>query len=129
MASTGAKKIDRGQVWLVRFDPTVGDEISKVRPAVVMSIAAVGRLQLRIVVPITTGNAGLRRYPWMMEISKTLQNGLDNDSFADCFQVKSLSENRFVTQLGVLTQAQIAQLAATVAYCVGYTPPKPPGTP
>ena len=43
----------RGEIWLVEFDPAVGAEIRKARQAVVMSVDSVGRLPLRIVVPIT----------------------------------------------------------------------------
>jgi mRNA interferase MazF len=43
----------RGEVWTVRFDPAVGAEIQKVRPAVVIGVDSVGRLPLKIVVPIT----------------------------------------------------------------------------
>ena len=43
----------RGEVWLVDFDPAVGSEIRQMRPALVMSLDAVGRLPLRLVVPIT----------------------------------------------------------------------------
>ncbi len=43
----------RGEVWMVRFDPSVGAEIQKLRPAVVVNVPEVGRLPLRIVVPIT----------------------------------------------------------------------------
>lgn len=43
----------RGEVWLVSFDPSLGAEIRKVRPAVVINIDEMGRLPLRIVVPIT----------------------------------------------------------------------------
>ena len=43
----------RGEVWKVNFSPSVGAEIQKVRPAVVLSLDVVGRLPLRIVVPIT----------------------------------------------------------------------------
>ena len=43
----------RGEVWNVRFHPAVGAEIQKVRPAVVISMDSVGRLPLKIVVPIT----------------------------------------------------------------------------
>jgi mRNA interferase MazF len=43
----------RGEVWRIRFDPAEGDEIKKVRTAVVISEDAVGRLRLKIVVPIT----------------------------------------------------------------------------
>ncbi len=43
----------RGEIWDVRFDPSEGDEIRKVRPAVVMTAHSAGRMQLHIVVPIT----------------------------------------------------------------------------
>ena len=43
----------RGEVWLIDFDPTVGAEIRKVRPAVVLTVPGVGRLPLQIVVPLT----------------------------------------------------------------------------
>lgn len=39
----------RGEVWEVRFDPTEGDEIRKTRPAVVMTAAGAGRMNLHIV--------------------------------------------------------------------------------
>jgi mRNA interferase MazF len=117
--------MQRGQVWDVRFDPQVGSEISKTRPAVVMSIPAVGRLPLHIVVPITTGNPNFSQLPWMMPITADAQNGLDHDSFADAFQVKSVADQRFIRQLGVLTQQQLDELATIIAYCVGYKSPKP----
>jgi mRNA interferase MazF len=43
----------RGEVGRIRFDPAEGDEIKKVRTAVAVSENAVGRLRLKIVVPIT----------------------------------------------------------------------------
>ncbi len=43
----------RGEIWLVDFQRSVGAEIQKIRPAVVMSVDAMGRLPLRVVVPVT----------------------------------------------------------------------------
>jgi mRNA interferase MazF len=43
----------RGEVWLADFDPAVGAEIQKVRPALVISLDSIGRLPLRMVVPLT----------------------------------------------------------------------------
>jgi mRNA interferase MazF len=37
----------RGDVWLVNFDPTIGAEIRKMRLAVVVTVAGVGRLRFR----------------------------------------------------------------------------------
>ena len=55
----------RGEVWAVRFDPSEGDEIGKVRPAVVMTAHTAGRMQLHIVVPITGWQPQFSRYFWM----------------------------------------------------------------
>jgi hypothetical protein len=43
----------RGDVWLVNFDPTLGTEIRKTQPAVIISSDAVGRLPIKLVAPIT----------------------------------------------------------------------------
>ena len=56
----------RGQVWDVRFDPSLGAEMRKVRPAVVISEDSIGRLPLRIVVPITDWKAEYAGYPWFV---------------------------------------------------------------
>ncbi len=50
--STTTKPI-RGEIWAVRFDPSEGDEIQKIRPAIVMNVGAVGRMKLHMVAPIT----------------------------------------------------------------------------
>jgi len=43
----------RGEVWLINLDPTVGSEIKKTRPAVIVNDDAIGILPLRVIVPIT----------------------------------------------------------------------------
>lgn len=110
----------RGEVWDVRFDPSVGSEIQKVRPAVVVSVAEVGRLPLRIVVPITDWNPRYARYPWIVNIRTTPLSGLSKDSGADAFQVKSVSLSRFIRKRGELTSEQMDEIAAAVVLCVGY---------
>jgi mRNA interferase MazF len=58
----------RGDVWSVRFDPSEGDEIQKIRPAVVMTAQGVGRMRLHIVVPITSWQPQFVRYFWMVRL-------------------------------------------------------------
>ena len=53
----------RGEVWRIRFDPAEGDEIKKVRTAVVVSENAIGRLRLKIVVPITEWKPRYASFP------------------------------------------------------------------
>jgi mRNA interferase MazF len=43
----------RGQVWLYSADPTVGDEIGKTRPAVIVSNNDLGVLRLKVIASIT----------------------------------------------------------------------------
>jgi mRNA interferase MazF len=109
----------RGEIWLVDFDPAVGAEIRKARPAVVVSVDAVGRLPLRIVVPITDWKPAYSSYAWFVELPASAGNKLHKDSGADAFQVKSVSENRFVSYLGSITADQMDAIAEAIALCVG----------
>lgn len=43
----------RGEVWLLNLDPTVGAEIRKTRPVVIVNDNALGKLPLKIIVPLT----------------------------------------------------------------------------
>src|SRR5450755_2519656 len=86
----------RGDIWQINFDPTVGAEIRKVRPAVVVTVPGVGRLPLQIVVPLTDWKPQYANASWFVFVPSSAANGLSKDSGADAFQVKSVSENRFV---------------------------------
>jgi mRNA interferase MazF len=112
-------KPQRGEVWEVRFDPSEGDEIRKIRPAVVMTVKGAGRMQLHIVVPITGWQPKFVRYFWMTHLIPNEANGLTKESAADAFQVRSLSVNRFQRQLGVLQTAEMDAITAGIALCVG----------
>jgi len=113
---------ERGEVWEIRFDPSEGDEIKKIRPAVVMTAHSAGRMRLHIVVPITAWQPQFERYFWMVHLSPDAANGLSKESAADAFQVRSLSTNRFERKMGVLTDSQMDEIAAAIAVCVGYSP-------
>lgn len=109
----------RGEIWSVQFDPSIGAEIRKSRPAVVVNLDSIGRLPLRIVVPLTDWQSSFARLPWFVSIPSSPGSGLVKDSGADAFQVKSLSENRFVRQLGKVTETQLEEITSAIALCVG----------
>lgn len=109
----------RSEVWRVRFDPAEGDEIKKVRTAVVMSVDKIGRLRLKIVVPITEWKQAFEQHPWFIRLTPTSSNGLTKESGADCFQVKSISETRFLDRLGELMSSELDEIANAIAVCVG----------
>jgi mRNA interferase MazF len=109
----------RGEVWPVNFDPSVGGEIRKLRPALVVSVDSIGRLPLRMVVPITDWKPQYANYPWFVELPANPSNGLLKDSGADAFQTKSISVARFVRRLGTASRSQTDDVAAAIALCVG----------
>ena len=110
----------RGEIWYVKFDPTIGSEIQKTRPAVVVNEDWIGRLPLRIVVPITDWNSDYEALPWIIRLPVTPQNGLEKISGVDTFQVKSVSVERFENIIGTVKASELTEIAAGIALCVGY---------
>lgn len=88
------------EIWFVNFSPTVGAEINKKRPAVIVNDDSIGVLPLRIIVPITDWKERYNSADWMVKVEPTALNNLTKDSTADCFQVKSVSINRFDSKIG-----------------------------
>lgn len=113
-------RVVRGEIWEVRFDPSEGDEIKKVRPAVVVNVPHAGRMQLRIVVPITGWQPQFVNYFWMTHLLPDATNGLSKESSADSFQIKSVSLNRFQHKLGVVPDIKLREIAAAIALCVKF---------
>ena len=92
----------QSEIWLVDLDPTKGAEIQKKRPAVIVNDDLLGKLPLKIIVPITDWKDHYQVAPWMVKLAPTTDNGLSKDSTADCFQVRSLSQERLVKKLGTI---------------------------
>jgi len=64
--SANALRPCRGELWIVNLDPTVGAEIKKTRPAVVISTDAIETLPIKTIVPITTWNEKFEDKPWLV---------------------------------------------------------------
>jgi mRNA interferase MazF len=88
------------EIWLIDLDPTVGSEIKKKRPAIIVNDDSLGKLPLKIIIPVTDWKVQYQIAPWMVKIEPNNQNGLSKTSAADCFQVRSLSEERLIKKLG-----------------------------
>ena len=91
----------RGEVWWVEFDPAVGSEIRKTRPAVIVSNDAANRNLARVVVIPLTSNTG-RQYPG--EALVTL-DGKPGKAMAD--QIMAADKARLKSQLGGLSKADM----------------------
>ena len=92
-------KVRRAQVWWVNLDPTIGREIRKTRPAVVVSPDELNaHLGTVVVVPLTGG----RPYPF--RISTHVQ---DKDGVAAVDQVRTIDKRRLVKKISALKPAEM----------------------
>ena len=62
----------RGEVWLINLDPTIGAEIKKSRPAIIVNDDAIGILPLKVIVPVTASAPGRPRPPirWLKRLRR-----------------------------------------------------------
>jgi len=100
----------QNEIWLINLDPTVGAEIRKTRPAVIVNDNVLGKLPLRIIVPITDWKEKYSIAPWMIKIDPSISNGLTKTSTADCFQIRSISQARFIKYLGELSDSELDEI-------------------
>ncbi len=115
---------ERGEIWMVNFQPSKGAEIDKIRPAIVMNDNTMGRLPLKFVVPLTDWKPHYSSYLWMVKIvADDDTNGLTKDSAADTFQAKSCSEARLIKRLGMLGALEYEDIAAALALLIGFECP------
>lgn len=109
----------KGDVWLINLDPTIGAEIKKTRPAVIVSEDAIGVLPLKVVVPVTDWKDRYAVAPWMVRLDPDDQNKLDKTSAADCFQVRSVSHERFIRLVGSLPLLRMIEIEIALARVLG----------
>lgn len=112
----------RGEVWWVNLDPTVGSEIQKTRPAVVLSSDAFAGAPVRLVVPVTTWQDRFTNRPNLVRLDASKQNGLNNASAGDVLQLRCLSLERFSQRLGRLEADLLEELAAAAVVVIDYYP-------
>jgi len=100
----------QNDIWLIDLDPTIGAEIQKKRPAIIVNDNALGKLPLKVIVPITDWKDRYDIAPWMVKIEPDTINGLSKTSAADCFQVRSLSQERLIKKIGSIDNNTLADI-------------------
>ena len=102
------------------MDPTIGSEIKKTRPVVVISSDTLRRLPIRLVVPVTGWKKLFGGRYSHVHLAPSSRNGLGKESAADVLQLRAGALERFVQKLGNLEASFIAEIAASVAAVVEY---------
>ena len=97
--------MNRGEIWLVNFDPTIGSEIKKTRPAVIVSGQPFNRLRRTLVVVPLSSAHDQTEFPLLIAIRSS-----GRPAVAVVDQVKAAAKERFIRQLGMVSADEMAQI-------------------
>ena len=111
--------MNQGEIWLVDLEPTVGAEINKTRPALIINDNGLGKLPLKVVIPITGWKDHYSVAPWMIKIEPNNINGLNKISSIDCFQIRSVSQDRLVNKIGIVSSHEINKVQEGILKVIG----------
>jgi mRNA interferase MazF len=106
--------VKRGEIWWVNLDPTIGSEIKKHRPCVIVSNDASNRAQSRVQAAPMTSAQPANVYPW--EAAITL-NGRASKALAD--QIRTVSKTRLVALAGVASAAEMSAIEDALSFQLG----------
>jgi mRNA interferase MazF len=104
----------QSEIWLIDLDPTKGAEIQKKRPAIIVNDDRLGKLPLKIIVPITDWKDRYDIAPWMVKLEPNTTNGLTKVSSADCFQIRSLSQERLIKKIGNIDNTTLDEIKEAI---------------
>ncbi|QLE57993.1 type II toxin-antitoxin system PemK/MazF family toxin [Nostoc sp. TCL26-01] len=118
--TTSSPTPKRGDIWLANFDPTLGVEIKKIRPAVVVSSDSVGKLPIKLIAPITDWKEYYSDNIWHIKLEPDTTNNLTKTSAVDVLQLRGMDVQRLIRKIGVCSPELMEDIAASIAAVVDY---------
>jgi mRNA interferase MazF len=112
--------ISRGDIWKVNLDPTIGAEIKKSRPVVVISSDAVGLLPIKLVAPLTEWKDYLAHNTWHVKVLPDGSNGLSKVSAVDTLQLRGVDQQRFIEKIGTVSSEILRLIVTSIAAVIEY---------
>ena len=108
----------RGEVYLVNFDPVVGWEIRKTRPALVLQNDIANRHSPITIVAAITSHCEEPLYPTEV-LLKAREGGARKDSVVLLNQIRSVDRKRLVRRLGALNAETMRRVDRALQISVG----------
>jgi len=108
----------RGEVFLVSFDPTIGREIRKTRPALILQNDIANRYSPITIVAAITSRYEEPLYPTEVLV-KAPEAGLSTDSVVLLNQVRSIDKRRLIKRLGRLHKESICKVERALEISLG----------
>ena len=101
----------RGDVYLVNLDPTIGKEIGKARPAVIIQNDIGNNFSpVTIIAPISSVKEITKPLPIMIFLEKG-EGGLKEESYVDCGQIRTINKNqRLISKFGLLSKLKMSEI-------------------
>ncbi len=113
-------KPKRGEIWFVNLDPTLGAEIKKTRPSIIISSNALGKLPLKLVVPITDWKEQFSDNLWHIYLEPTVTTGLRKPSTADVLQMRSIDIRSCIQKIGIIPTETLQEITIAIANIIEY---------
>jgi len=111
-----------GDIYWVNLDPTIGDEIKKRRPVVVLNGGHEKHLRLAIVVPVTAWNPYWEDNPFFVTLEPSSGNRLHKKSDVDCFQIRAMSHQRFAEKIGEISTEELHLIKRSISLILDIDP-------
>ncbi len=108
----------RGEVYLVNFDPTIGAEIKKTRPALILQNDVANRWSPVTIVAAITSRFEEPVYPTEV-ILRAPEGGLEVDGVVLLNQIRSIDKRRLIRRLGALKLDRMKQVEQAILISLG----------
>lgn len=109
----------RGEVYLVSFDPTVGHEIQKTRPAVIIQNDVSNQYSPITIVAAISSQFGSPPHPREVPVQLGRTTGLSQPSAVILNQIRSIDRERLIRRLGSLDAATMRQVDGALRISLG----------
>ena len=114
----GELRYQRGEIWWVNLDPTVGSETAKKRPCVILqNDVGNARSTTTMVAPLLKSS---KTYPFVVDVAATVTNGLDETRGIHLEQMRVVDDRRIDTKLGMLEDKYWREIEKAVAIVLGF---------
>lgn len=98
-----------GEIWLVKYDPSIGHEFQKTRPAIIISSNNILKYSNVVTVVAVTGSSD-NKISDDIEIRKNNENNLFADSVIKIHHISSFDKNRFVKKIGEIDSENLGKI-------------------
>jgi mRNA interferase MazF len=111
----------RGEIYLVNFDPTVGSEIQKTRPALILQNDIANKHSPITIVAAITSKFDDRLYPTEVLVLAS-NTGLSQDSVVLLNQIRSIDRTRLIRRLGIVSDEIMTAVDRAIQVSLGLIP-------